>query len=75
MNRVLLLTAVCFSLLAFGAAAEIPKAAENSKAPVTYGADAPKPKKNKARHNNPSEKKKPAKKSAKKVKSPKTTRP
>jgi hypothetical protein len=53
----LLLTAVFFSLSALNAAAAIPKAAENEAAPVTSGADAPKPKKDKARHSNPSEKK------------------
>lgn len=67
MNKLLLLlTAISFSL---NAAAAIPKAAENEAAPVTSGADAPKPKKDKARHSNPSEKK-----SAKKTKKAKTAR-
>jgi hypothetical protein len=60
----LLLTAVSFSLSSLNVAAAIPKAAENEAAPVTSGADAPKPKKDKARHANPSEKKS-AKKSGK----------
>jgi hypothetical protein len=62
MNKLLLLlTATFFSL---NAAAAIPKAAENEAAPVTSGADAPRPKKDKARHANPPEKK-PAKKTGK----------
>lgn len=57
------LIAVFFSLSTLGAAAAIPKAAEDASSPVTSGADAPKPKKDKARHANP-----PEKKSAKKTK-------
>ena len=53
----LLLTAAVFSLSTFTAAAAIPKAAENEAAQVTSGAEAPKPKKDKARHANPTEKK------------------
>jgi hypothetical protein len=65
MNKLLLLlTAAFFSL---SAAAAIPKAAENESAPVTSGADAPKPKKDKARHANP-----PEKKSVKRAKKSKT---
>jgi hypothetical protein len=60
----LLLTTVFFSLSTLDAAAAIPKAAENEAAQVTSGADAPKPKKDKARHANPSEKK-PVKKTSK----------
>ena len=72
MNKLaLLLIAVFFSLSTLGAAAAIPKAAEDASAPVTSGADAPKPKpkKDKARHANP-----PEKKSAKKTKKAKTAR-
>jgi hypothetical protein len=68
MNKLLLLLTAAF--FAFNAAAAIPKAAENESAPVTSGADAPKPKKDKARHANPSEKKS-AKKAGKSSK-PKT---
>jgi hypothetical protein len=67
MNKLLsLLTAAFFTLGSLNAAAAIPKAAESESAPVTSGADAPKPKKDKARHSNPSEKK-PVKKKSKKT--------
>jgi hypothetical protein len=67
MNKLLLLlTAAFFSLSSMNVAAAIPKAAESEAAPVTSGADAPRPKKGKAKNANPSEKK-----SAKKAKKPK----
>lgn len=70
MNKLpLLLIAVFFSLSTLGTAAAIPKAAEDASSPVTSGADAPKPKKDKARHANP-----PEKKSARKTKKTKTAR-
>lgn len=70
MNKLLLmLVAVFFSLSTSGIAAAMPKAAENASAPVGSGADAPKPKKDTARHANP-----PEKKSVKKIKKTKKAR-
>lgn len=59
MNKPLaLLIALAITLATIGPAAAIPKVAENESAPVTYGADAPRPKKVKASNANPLEKKK-----------------
>lgn len=52
-----LFATLLFALATTGAAAAIPKAAEDASATVTTGADAPKPKKANPANNNPTEKK------------------
>ena len=59
MNKPLsLLIALVFALVTIGPAAAMPKVPEDEFAPVTSGADAPKPKKTKVGNANPVEKKK-----------------
>jgi hypothetical protein len=58
MNKLLsLLITLIFSFATIGSAVAIPRAAEDASAPVTSGADAPRPKKTKASNSNPTEKK------------------
>ena len=58
MNRLLVwMTGLLLAVGVAGSANAIPKAAEDESAPVTKGADAPKPKKAKPTNPNPSEKK------------------
>lgn len=56
MNKPLLL-ALIFSVVTIAPAAAMPKVAESESAPVTLGADAPKPKKSSASNANPAQKK------------------
>jgi len=59
MNKPLaLLLALAITLATIGPAAAIPKVAEDESAPVTSGADAPRPKRTSASNANPPQKKK-----------------